>query len=263
MNYLFDFKYRLPRGTYFFLGASSFFVLILIWQGIASFNMVKDYFLPSPIAVGQSVIDLFIKYDFLSDCKASFYRVSIGYVLAAVLAIPIGLLIGSFNFIEALLEPVNDFIRYTPLAAFIPLIVLWFGIGDLNQITIIFFGVFWSLILMVSDSVANVPKEILETAHTLGISRARILIFVIFPQALPGIFDSLRVAIGWAWSSLILAEIVGANTGIGHMIMESQRFLRTGNVIAGIILVGILGVFLDFLFKAAYPLLFPWTEKGD
>jgi NitT/TauT family transport system permease protein len=171
-------------------------------------------------------------------------------------------LVGSFRPFEAFIEPLNDFIRYTPLPAFIPLVILWFGIGNLNQITIIFLGVFWSLIVMVADAVASVPRELLETSYTLGTSKKNILLFVVVPHALPGIYDSLRVAIGWAWSSLILAEIVGANTGIGHVITESQRFLKTANVISGIILVGLLGLVLDYLFKAFYKPLFPWAEKS-
>lgn len=261
MKDIFSFKYQLPKMQYIILGSFTFLLVLLSWQLIVSLHLVKEYFLPSPLQVISATIELFVKYDFLSDCQSSFYRVTVGYLLAAILAVPIGILIGSFNFFEALLEPLNDFIRYTPLPAFIPLIILWVGIGDLNQITIIFLGVFWSLIVLVADTVAGIPREFLETAYTLGTKRLKILVFVIVPYSLPGIYDSLRVAIGWAWSSLILAEIIGANTGIGHMIMESQRFLRTANVIAGIILVGLLGVILDYLFKTFYPIFFPWSEK--
>lgn len=257
-----NFNYELSRTSYFFLGSLSFIILLIGWHFLVDFGLVKEYFLPSPKTVYSGLINLFLEDNFLIDIKASFYRVSIGYMLAVIFAIPIGMLIGSFKFFEALIEPLNNFIRYTPLPAFIPLIILWVGIGDLNQITIIFLGVFWSLIVLVADAVSNVPRQLIEIAQTLGTNRRKILISVIFPSALPGIYDSLRVAIGWAWSSLILAEIVGANTGIGHMIMESQRFLRTSNVIAGIILVGVIGLLFDYLFKILYKPLFPWTEKN-
>lgn len=259
---IFSFRSDIPRWQYLLLASFSFIFVLGLWQIMSSLNVVKEFFLPSPMKVLKATFDLFTEYKFLVDVKYSFYRVTVGYLLAAILAIPLGVLVGSFRFFEALIEPMNDFIRYTPLPAFIPLVILWVGIGNLNQITIIFLGVFWSLIVMVADAIANVPKEILETSFTLGTSRFRILLYVILPYALPGIYDSLRVAIGWAWSSLILAEIVGANSGIGHMIMESQRFLKTANVISGIIIVGIFGLFLDYLFKTFFKPLFPWAEKS-
>jgi len=262
MKGVFDFSYRLPKRTYALLGSCAFLVILFAWYSVTSTGLIKEFFLPSPLSVGRSLIDLFAEHGFWKDCQASFYRITIGYLLAVCLAVPLGILMGSFHICEAFLEPLNNFVRYTPLPAFIPLIVLWCGIGDVNQITVIFLGVFFSLLVMVADSVSNMPKELLETAYTLGIKRKKVLLFVILPNSLPGIYDSLRVAIGWAWSSLIMAEVVGANTGIGHMIMESQRFLRTANVMAGILVVGLLGILLDYLFKAFYPLLFRWTEKS-
>ncbi|MFC1733378.1 ABC transporter permease [candidate division KSB1 bacterium] len=259
---IFKFKGEIPKYEYILLGCTTFLLVIIFWQLLCSFNIIREYFLPSPFSVLKATIELFTQYSFFDDLKASFFRVSVGYLFAVLLAIPIGVLVGSFRVFEALIEPLNDFIRYTPLPAFIPLIILWVGIGNLNQISIIFLGVFWSLIVMVSDAIGNVPKELLETSYTLGIPKKRILMYVIVPYALPGIYDSLRVAIGWAWSSLILAEIVGANSGIGHMITESQRFLRTANVISGIIIVGMFGLILDYLFKAFYKPLFPWAEKS-
>jgi len=259
---LFDFEHRLSRRQYVIAGSLVFVVTLVLWQLVTSLGLVKPCFLPAPTAVFQAVVGLFRDHGLLADLRASFYRGSVGYALAVALAVPIGILMGSFHSIEALLEPFNDFVRYTPLPAFIPLVILWLGFGDISQITIIFLGVFWSMIVMVADAVSNVPKALMDTANTLGISRPRILLFVVLPNASPGIYDAMRVAIGWAWSSLILAEIVGANTGLGHMIVESQRFLRTANVIGGIILVGVLGLGLDYLFKAFYGRLFPWTEKS-
>lgn len=256
-----DFDRRLSRAKYFALGGLPFVLVISGWFLVSALQLVPAYFLPSPGAVVRATIDLFTQYDLLSDLQASFYRVSIGYFLAVLFAVPLGILAGSFQVFEALIEPLSDFVRYTPLPAFIPLLILWAGIGDLNQILVIFFGVFWSLIVLVADAVANVPRRYRETAATLGTTRIKILLFVVVPYSMPGIYDSLRVGIGWAWSSLILAEVVGANTGLGHMIMESQRFLRTSNVIAGIVIVGLIGLALDYLFKLAYGVFFPWSEK--
>ena len=256
-----EFKKTLPREKYIALGSVSFIGTIFIWYLITRLNLIQPYFLPSPQEVINASYLLFQDAIIWAGVRDSFFRVTVGYVIAVVLAVPLGLLVGSFKVVEALVEPLANFVRYTPLPAFIPLIILWVGLGDLNQITVIFLGVFWSLIVMVADVAASVPKELIDTAFTLGLKKREILLKVVFPYSLPGIYDSLRVAIGWAWSSLILAEVVGANTGIGHMIMESQRFLKTANVIFGIILVGVLGVFLDYLFKRLYPKLFQWSEK--
>jgi NitT/TauT family transport system permease protein len=148
-----------------------------------------------------------------------------------------------------------------PVPAFIPLTILWVGIGDASQIALIFVGTFFQLTIMVADVVAHVPREYLETSYILGYGNARAITRVILPASMPGIFDTLRVGVGWAWSYLILAEVVAASVGLGHMIMESQRYLRTANVMAGIIIIGLIGLAIDYLFKVAYRLLFRWSEK--
>ena len=258
---LFEFKMQLPKRRYAFLGSFAFVGVVLLWHLVSNSGLIQRYFLPAPSEIVSAAFLLFEDKGFWEGVQDSFFRVTVGYALAVVLAVPVGVLVGSFKVVEAIIEPLNNFIRYTPLPAFIPLIILWVGLGDMNQITVIFLGVFWTLIVMVADAAANVPRDLIDTAYTLGLNRLQIIRRVIFPHALPDIYDSLRVAIGWAWSSLILAEVVGANTGIGHMIMESQRFLKTSNVIFGIVLVGGLGVLLDYFFKALYPILFKWSEK--
>ena len=258
-----DYHHKLPRWQYLVIGSLLFISTFLAWQVVTALGRVKPFFLPPPGQVLDALIQLFREYGLWADIKASFYRVTVGYLLAVAVAVPLGILMGSFHVFEAIFEPFNGFVRYTPLPAFIPLVILWLGIGDVNQIAIIFLGVFWSLIVMVTDAVSNVPRELLETSYTLGVKRFRAMFSVVLPYSLPGIYNALRVAIGWAWSSLILAEIVGATTGLGHMIMESQRFLRTANVIAGILLVGLLGLLLDLLFKMFHGRLFPWTAKNE
>jgi NitT/TauT family transport system permease protein len=258
---LLDFDNRLTKRQYASLGAGTFVVTIALWQSASAFGWVQSYFLPSPTAVLQAGWGLFRDFDLWKDLRASFYRVTLGYLLAVILGLPVGILVGAFHVFEAVIEPMNDFVRYTPLPAFVPLVILWAGIGELSQVLLIFLGVFWSLIVLVADVVSNVPRNLRETAATLGTGRLKILFHVVVPCAMPGIFDAMRVSIGWAWSSLILAEIVGANTGLGHMIMESQRFLRTPNVIAGIVIVGAIGLGLDALFKIAYAALFPWSPR--
>jgi len=244
------------------VGASPFVILLLAWHLVSAYGLVKPFFLPSPMEVVKALYGQLVQGTLWPDLKASLFRVTVGYILAVIFGLPVGIALGSYRLFRWFFEPFNNFVRYTPLPAFIPLIVLWVGIGDANPITIIFLGVFWSLVVLVGDSVSNVPVQHIELARTLGVSRLGCLLHVTLRHSLPGIYDGLRVGAGWAWSSLVLAEIVGANTGLGHMLMESQRFLKTANVIGGIILIGALGLMIDHLFSRAYSPLFPWTERA-
>jgi len=255
------FKTEISRRQYIINASITFLLAIALWAIISYGGLVKPYFLPSPGKVLVSGVRLFTQFELVKDIQASFYRVSLGFLAAAVLAVPLGILMGSFKVIEAFLEPINDFIRYMPVPAFIPLIILWTGVGDMSQISLIFIGTFFSLLIMIADAVANIPEEYIEISYTFGLSRFQILTRVVIPYAAPAIFDDLRVAVGWAWSYVVLAEIMGANVGLGHVIMESQRFLRTHDVIAGIIIIGLIGLSVDYIFKIMYKPLFPWTEK--
>ncbi|HEY0405548.1 MAG TPA: ABC transporter permease [Pyrinomonadaceae bacterium] len=251
----------IPRRLYVAAGAAAFLFVFALWSLLSYTELVAPYFLPPPHRVLLAIVELFTKYNLLTDIAFSFYRVSLGFLMAAALGVPVGILMGSFKLAEAFIEPLNDFIRYMPVPAFIPLVILWIGIGNSSQITLIFIGVFFQLTIMVADTVAHVPKEYLEISCILGHNNRQIIRRVIVPASLPGIFDALRVGVGWAWSYLILAEVVAASVGLGHMIMESQRYLRTANVIAGIIIIGIIGLVIDYVFKVAHRRLFRWSEK--
>lgn len=255
-------KAVISRRAYIALGSIAFLLTLAVWSVLSYKGVVKPYFLPTPTAVLEAIVDLFREQGFAEDIKVSFYRVMMGFAISAALAVPLGVLMGTFKFVEALIEPFNDFIRYLPVPAFIPLAILWIGLGSGCQISIIFIGTFFQLVIMVMDVVAQVPKEYMDLSSTYGARSWQMIRDVILPASLPGIFDCLRVAVGWAWSYLVLAEIVAANKGVGHMIMEAQRYLRTDNVFAGIIVIGLLGLTIDFVFKLLYRPLFGWTEKG-
>ncbi|MDO8649606.1 MAG: ABC transporter permease [Candidatus Peregrinibacteria bacterium] len=191
----------------------------------------------------------------------SVYRVLVGFIIAVVCAVPLGIIVGLNRRMEALVEPIVGFIRYTPTPALIPLFILWFGIGETEKIIVISQTVFFQLVLMVANSVSFIPKEIVESARTLGATKWQIITRVVFPYVKPRIYDDLRISIGWAWSALMAAEIVGATSGIGLVIVEAQRLLRTENVMAGILVIGLLGLVTDLVMKRLYPLFFPWAPK--
>jgi NitT/TauT family transport system permease protein len=250
----------IPKSLYLILALSSFAFFLIIWSILTYGRFVDPLFLPSPGRVFQAGVDLFSELGFTNDIFNSVYRVMMGFVIAAIIGVPIGLIMGTFKVAEAVTEPVVGFIRYMPASAFIPLFILWLGIGDVEKIAIIFVGSFFQLILMVAVVAKNVHKDMLETAYTLGARRFQVIRKVLLPASLPGIVDTLRIIVGWAWTYIIVAELVASASGIGYMIISSQRMLRTGNIIFGILTIGMLGLITDFFFKWSYHKLFPWVE---
>ncbi len=250
----------LPQSLYLILALGSFAFFLVLWSILTYGKFVDALFLPSPGRVFQAGVDLFLEFEFATDILNSVYRVMMGFFIAAILGVPIGLIMGTFKVAEALTEPVVGFIRYMPASAFIPLFILWLGIGDIEKIAIIFVGSFFQLVLMVAVVAKNVHKDLLETAYTLGAKRLQVIVKVLLPASLPGIVDTLRIIVGWAWTYIIVAELVASASGIGYMIISSQRMLRTGNIIFGILTIGMLGLLTDFFSKWVYNKLFPWVE---
>ena len=194
------------------------------------------------------------------DVEASVYRIMVGWLISTLLALPIGILMGNFRFFEGLLEPFIDLFRYMPAVAFVPLTILWMGVGDSQKFTILFIGTFFQQVLMIMDNVKNVQYDLIQISYTFGLSKWEILRYVVLRAALPGIWDTLRITLGWAWTYLVVAELVAANVGLGYRIMRAQRFLQTETIILGIIIIGVLGLITDYAFKISYRLLFPWVE---
>jgi NitT/TauT family transport system permease protein len=253
-------KEPIPPGLYLILSLSSFIFFLVIWSILTYGGFVDALFLPSPGRVFQAGVDLFLEFSFTTDIFNSTYRVMVGFIIAAIIGVPLGLIMGTFQVAEALTEPVVGFIRYMPASAFIPLFILWLGIGDVEKIAIIFVGSFFQLVLMVAVVAKNVHTDMLETAYTLGAKRFQVIRKVLLPASLPGILDTLRIIIGWAWTYIIVAELVASASGIGYMIISAQRMLRTGSIIFGILTIGMMGLVTDYFFKWLYKKLFPWVE---
>jgi len=200
---------------YWLAAAVPFVVVLLAWSILTYSSYVQPLFLPTPTDVFSAIFQLIKSGELFTHIWVSVYRVMLGFVLAAIFAVPLGILMGSFKIVQAVIEPINDFVRYLPVVAFIPLAILWTGTGDLEKVLIIFIGTFFQLVLMTMENARAVPNEYLEVAYTLGGLRWAAIWRVLVPAALPNVFDSLRVASGWAWSYLVVAEIVAANRGLG------------------------------------------------
>jgi NitT/TauT family transport system permease protein len=185
-----------------------------------------------------------------------------GFLIAALLALPLGVLMGAYKPIEAFFEPFVSFARYLPASAFIPLLILWVGIGEAQKLSVIFIGSFFQLVLMIAVTVGNTRRDLVEAAYTLGVKDASLIRRVLIPGAAPEIAETLRMVLGWAWTYVIVAELIGASSGIGHMITDSQALLATDQIIFGIIVIGLIGLCSDLFFKVVNRKLFPWAQLG-
>ncbi|MEI7844351.1 MAG: ABC transporter permease [Chloroflexota bacterium] len=250
----------IPGSLYIGSGVALIVAFLLVWWLITGLGLVSPLFLPAPSAV---ITELFRQVStgiLWRDVQASVYRIMVGWLISTLLALPIGILMGNFRFFEGLLEPFIDLFRYMPAVAFVPLTILWMGVGDSQKFTILFIGTFFQQVLMIMDNVKNVQYDLIQISYTFGLSKWEILRHVVLRAALPGIWDTLRITLGWAWTYLVVAELVAANVGLGYRIMRAQRFLETGTIILGIIIIGVLGLITDYAFKISYRLLFPWVE---
>jgi len=241
------------------LGLAFFALFVAAWSVATFGGFVSKTFLADPITMVKEGYALFAQHGFAKDVGITIWRVVGGFVLAAVLAVPLGIAMGAYKPIEAFFEPFVSFARYLPASAFIPLLILWAGIGEMQKLLVIFIGSFFQIVLMVAVSVGATRRDLIEAAYTLGADAHGVVRRVMLPNSSPAIAESLRLVLGWAWTYVIVAELIGASSGIGHMITDSQALLNTGQIIFGIIVIGIIGLISDFLFKRANHALFPWS----
>ncbi len=234
---------------------------LILWALISNSGWVEPLFLPTPQQVGRAAQGLWASGDLPKDIVASVWRISVGFLLAAIISIPLGVIMGTFASIRALLEPIIGIIRYMPAPAFIPLLILYFGIGEAPKIILIFIGVLFFNTLMVMDSVKFVPKELIETTYTLGGNRWQTLFQVIFPYVTPNIIDACRVNLAAAWQLVIVAELIAATEGLGRRISVAGRFLKTDEIFVGLIVIGIIGLAIDLLFRLLLRTTCHWASK--
>jgi NitT/TauT family transport system permease protein len=252
----------IPRNAYFGAVMVGLLVIFGTWSILSYGGFIKPaYFLPSPGEVLTAASRMIQSGELYENAQASVTVIFLGWALATVLAIPFGILMGSFKIFEGFFEPVVGFVRYLPVSAMIPLLILYIGLGVEEKVAVIFIGTFFQLILLVADVASHVAKDLLDSAYTLGVSRWRVITAVLVPATLPGVMDALRITLGWAWTYLIVAELVAADRGLGIMIMESQRGLRTDKIFVGLITIGTLGFISDFVFKWLHRKLLPWSPR--
>jgi len=231
------------------LGTTGMLVVLLLWAALSASGSVDPLFLPSPGAVwtaGQSQARQGLLWN---DVAASVGRVFAGFGLSAAVALPLGIAMGTSRVICRLLEPLMGLIRYMPAPAFIPLLIIYFGLGELPKVLLIFIGTLFFNTLMIMDAVKFVPSELVETALTLGGRKPQVLTRVIAPCVAPQVIDAYRINMAAAWNLVIVAELVAASEGLGKRISLAQRFLRTDEIFLGLIVIGLIGLCIDLGFR--------------
>jgi NitT/TauT family transport system permease protein len=218
-------------------------------------------FLPSPTEVVRGTLQLFIEHDLASAIVISTRRIVLAFLLASAVALPLGVAMGAYEPVNRVFEPVMAPLRYMPISAFIPLLILWFGIYEAQKIAFLFLGVFVYLLPVVVSAIRAVPEEYVQTALTLGASRLQVVRTVLVPAALPEIFDSFRVMNAISWTYVILAEVVNP-TGLGYMVELARTHHRASWSFAGLLVIGGIGLLTDFLIRSISNLAFRWREKS-
>ncbi len=253
------------KRNHILLSIASVGSILLAWAVVAELRLVPELFVPRPINVARAFLEALLdgyRGQLLAvHLASSLFRVLIGFSLAVVTAIPIGLAMGYSERIGALLDPILEFYRPLPPLAYYTLLVLWLGIGDESKIALLFLAAFPPLALSATSAVRGIRAERILGARSLGASPVQVFFHVVFPSCLPEIFTGLRVAIGFTYTTLVAAEIVAATSGIGWMVLDAGRFLRSDVVFMGILVMGLTGIALDRSLRFLEKRIVPWKGK--
>lgn len=255
------FRKPISRRSDIALGLAGLLGFFVAWHVTAVSGWIKPQFLPTPFAVVAAFGRLFVQQDFASDIVISVTRVWTAFLLSAVIAIPLGVLMSCYRAVGAFFEPFVDFIRYLPVPAMVPLLIIWFGVGEGSKIAVLWMGTFFQLVLLITEDSRRVPKEYVESGFTLGANQFQVIRDIILPAAMPNMVDNLRITLGWCWTYLIIAEIVAAQSGVGHVIWSLRRFVKTPEVMAGIIAIGIIGLLTDQALRLLHRRSFRYLDR--
>ncbi|HEY8200555.1 MAG TPA: ABC transporter permease [Actinomycetota bacterium] len=250
----------IPERVRWTLVVASVAVPLLAWVGLSATGAVSPIFLPSPAAVIRAFGELWSSGVLAGDVGATMTRVGIGFALVVVVSVPLGLAMGSFASAKAFFEPMIGLVRYMPATAFIPLLMIWLGIGEANKIALLFIGTVFFNTLMSADVAALVPKNLIDASYTLGASRLVVIRKVVLPHSVPGLIDAMRVNLAATFNLVVVAELLASQEGLGYRIIRSQRGLHTDAIFALLIVIGVIGVGMDFGFRFLRNAMAPWAK---
>lgn len=249
---------RSLRATAF--GTASVIATLALWEILTRSGAIDPVILVPPSQVLRVAARMIADQTLFKDALASAGRVIIGFLLSASAAIVLGLLLGRSRLLRAMFDPILSIIRPLPSLAWIPLAIMWFGIGEKEKYAIVFMGTFAPLLVLVVDAVERVDPIYVKAARNLGASSTRILYEVILPGAAPSIIHAMKVALAISWACIISAEMVGATSGLGFMIWTGKDYGDLARVIVGMFAISIVVVAVDLVFLAAERLVLPWLR---
>ncbi len=258
--------YGVPgQGETLWLSVGSIAILLFIWWLTTAMGWVKPLFVPSPGAIVQKFIDVwqngFTNTSFLEHIAVSTARVFGAFVLACAVGIPLGIAMGMSPFVRGVFDPPIEFYRPIPPLAYLPLMIIWFGIGETSKVLLIFLSVFAPVALGARSGVKSAAIEQIHAAYSFGASRWQVMRHVILPSALPEILTAMRIGIGFGWTTLVAAEMVAATKGLGYMVLSASQFLQTSTVIMGIIVIAAIAYAFDLLMRFVERKVVPWKGR--
>ena len=258
--------YGVPgQGSTIWLSLVSIAVFFFVWWLFTAMGWVKPLFVPSPMAIVTKFITIwntgFTGTPFMDHVWISTLRVFGAFALACVIGLPLGLAMGMSPVMSGIFDPLIEFYRPIPPLAYLPLMIIWFGIGETSKVLLIFLSVFAPVVLGARSGVKSAAIEQIHAAYSFGATRWQVMRHVIFPSALPEILTAMRIGIGFGWTTLVAAEMVAATKGLGYMVLSASQFLQTPVVIMGIFVIAIIAFGFDLLVRFAERRLVPWKGK--
>ncbi|WP_413871749.1 ABC transporter permease subunit [Albidovulum sp.] len=258
--------YGVPgQGDTLWLSVGSIAVLLFVWWLITAMGWVKPLFVPSPGAIMGKFADVwqngFTNTSFLQHVWVSTARVFGAFVLACIIGIPLGILMGMSPVVRGIFDPPIEFYRPIPPLAYLPLMIIWFGIGETSKVLLIFLSVFAPVALGARAGVRSAAIEQIHAAYSFGATRWQVMRHVILPAALPEILTAMRIGIGFGWTTLVAAEMVAATSGLGYMVLSASQFLQTSTVIMGIVVIAAIAYAFDLLMRWVEARVVPWKGR--
>lgn len=240
-------------------------LLLALWWVVSELGWVPELFLPRPdqvlLRLYESATGQTPDAPLLTHFGWSIFRVFSAFLLACITAIPIGIAMGVSRVARGIMDPPIEFYRPLPPLAYLPLIIIWCGIGETSKVLLIYLACFAPLAMSAQAGVRSVWQEQIHAAYSMGASRRQVIWFVIIPAAMPEILTAMRISIGFGWTTLVAAEMVAASEGLGQMVLNASNFLRTDIVVMGIVVIGAVAYLFDLLMRAIEKVLVPWKGK--
>jgi sulfonate transport system permease protein len=239
-----------------------FAAVIVLWSVTSLSGWVTPFLLPSPATVGETLLDLVQTGTLSKHVSISLQRVLLGYFLSVAAAIPLAALFSLSATLRSLCEPLLEFMRQIPPLALIPLLILWLGIGEAQKVGVIVLACFFPIFLGARGGIAEVDRKLIEVGTVCGLERFEIMTRIVLPSAMPSLIVGLRIGLGYSWRALVGAELIASSAGLGYMIVDAENLARTDIVLAGIVVIGTIGLIADQILKLAVRRLAPWLS-GD